>query len=768
MDNYLNQLNSAQRAAVVSTEGPSLVIAGAGSGKTRALTYRIAHLLNLGTPPWKILALTFTNKAANEMKERIAQLVGESLAKNLWMGTFHSIFASILRKESEYLKFPANYTIYDTADSKNLIKAILKEMNLDEKTYKPSAVLSRISSAKNELILPNEYMGDTNIITANKIAKMPLVGEIYLKYMKACFKASAMDFDDLLLNTNILFRDFPEVLDKYRERFQYVLVDEYQDTNFSQYIIIKKLATNHRNVCVVGDDAQSIYSFRGAKIENILKFEKDYPEYKLFKLEQNYRSTQNIVKAANSVISKNKEQIHKVVFSEKVEGEKVKILEAYSDNEEGYIIANDISTQKMKTSCSFDDFAILYRTNAQSRIIEEALIRNNIPYKIYGGLSFYQRKEIKDVLAYFRMVINPNDGEALKRTINYPARGIGKTTIEKLELAANQHDTTIWNILINSSLPSLGFNSGTLKKLGLYVSLINDFAKFSVNNSAFDLATEIIEKTAIIEDLENDDTIENQSRIENIDELLNALREFTDSRHKAGMEDDMAHFLEEVSLLTDMDKENAGDSEKVKLMTIHSAKGLEFSNVYIAGVEENLLPSIMSVENESELEEERRLFYVALTRAKERAVISYAKNRFRYGEMNFSKPSRFIYEIDSKYLDPEATSFFGMKEFMITTETKSFFSENFKQKQSNFKQKQTNFKKYDFNYPANSDENQYDNKNDDLKEFIPGTKVIHNRFGEGIILKIEGKYPNTRAEVQFKNAEKKQLLLKFANLKKII
>ena len=762
VNNYLEQLNPAQKEAVISTEGAALVIAGAGSGKTRALTYRIAHLLNSGVRPWKILALTFTNKAADEMKERIAQVVGGDLAKKLWMGTFHSIFAKILRSESAYLKFPSNYTIYDTADSKNLIKSILKELQLDEKTYKPSAVLSRISSAKNDLMLPNAYMNDTKKIMTDRAAKMPHTGEIYYRYMKECFKAGAMDFDDLLLNTNILFRDFPEVLEKYRSHFQYILVDEYQDTNFSQYIIIKKLAEKHQNVCVVGDDAQSIYSFRGAKIDNILNFESDYPNYKLFKLEQNYRSTQNIVNAANSIIAKNQRQIPKVVFSKNSTGDKIKVIEAYSDNEEGYIIANDISVVKSQTHCRLDEFAILYRTNAQSRIFEESLRKNNIMYKVYGGLSFYQRKEVKDVLAYFRMVINPNDGEALKRIINYPARGIGDTTVKKMEHAASQSDTTIWNVLTNPALPSLGFNAGTLKKLSDFVSFIQKFAVMAVNNTAYELASNLIIESKIIDDLKVDNTPENQSRIENIDELLKAVKEFSDSSIEEGEDDSMAHFLEEVSLLTDMDNEKQSDNNWVKLMTIHSAKGLEFNTVYIVGAEENLFPSLRSDNTDAELEEERRLFYVALTRAKERAVISYAKNRFKWGEMSFTQPSRFIKEIDIKFLDLTDTSLETDSE--INVNKKSYFSEDFSYKPV----QKPKFKKYELSAAKYSIPERYGSDTDEYSDLKIGTKVLHEKFGKGVVISKEGIFPNTKAEIEFKNVGKKHLLLKFAKLKIIL
>ncbi|MDR2928389.1 MAG: UvrD-helicase domain-containing protein [Cytophagaceae bacterium] len=754
MSNYLEQLNEAQKEAVTSINGASLVIAGAGSGKTRVLTYRIAHLLNSGVAPWNVLALTFTNKAAHEMKERIARVVGEKTAQYLWMGTFHSIFARILRREAEVLKFPSNFTIYDNADSKSLIKSILKEIKLDEKTYKPGAVLSRISAAKNDLILPSAYANDQNRLVSDKAARMPFVHDIYYRYMKACFKAGAMDFDDLLLNTNLLFRNHPDILAKYREQFQFILVDEYQDTNFSQYLIIKKLAELHHNVCVVGDDAQSIYSFRGAKIENILNFERDYPNYQLFKLEQNYRSTQNIVNAANSIIAKNKGQIRKTVFSENYEGEKIKVLQAYSDSEEGYIVANDINAIRREYPDSFNDFAILYRTNAQSRIFEEALRRHTIPYKIYGGLSFYQRKEIKDVLAYFRMVINPNDGEALKRIINYPARGIGETTIGKLEALVSQHDTTIWNILINPALATVGFNSSTLKKLNSFTTLISDFARLSVNSDAYTLAVEIIAKSGIPKEFHQDKTPENQSRLENIDELLNAIKDFTDKRTESGGESSMAHFLEDVSLLTDQDGDKDVNADAVKLMTIHAAKGLEFKTVYIVGVEENLFPSPMALDSEQGTEEERRLFYVAITRAKERAILSYAKTRYRYGEMTFAKPSRFVSEIDRQYLDLSAAA-----TQMQKTDGFTSFSKERKDFSDAFAKTQKAPVKFNFDEPANPP------KHFAGGDFRAGMKVIHDRFGEGVILEIEGIGYDTKATIQFKKAGTKRLLLKFAKLK---
>jgi DNA helicase-2/ATP-dependent DNA helicase PcrA len=763
VQNYLNELNSAQREAVTSTEGATLVIAGAGSGKTRVLTYRIAHLLKNGVPPWSILALTFTNKAAKEMKERIASVVGNDVASRLWMGTFHSIFARILRTEADLLKYPKSFTIYDSADSKSLIKSIVKEMKLVEKEYKPGEVLSRISSAKNDLVLPPAYARDQHRIMADKASRKPLISEIYQRYMKACFNAGAMDFDDLLLNTNLLFRDFPEVLAKYQNSFRYILVDEYQDTNFSQYLIVRKLAEKHQNVCVVGDDAQSIYSFRGAKIENILNFRNDYPGYKIFKLEQNYRSTQTIVNAANSIIAKNKGQIQKTVFSDKSEGNRIKVLQATSDIEEGFLVVNNIIAKKTKEQYQYLDFAILYRTNAQSRIFEDVLRKSNIPYKIYGGLSFYQRKEIKDLLAYFRMVINPKDGEALKRVINYPARGIGKTTLDKLDATASHNGVTTWEVLIHPELQSVGFNAGTLKKLQGFVAIIREFSEKARNLDAFALASEIIAQSGILKELHQDNSPENQSRIENIDELLNAIKDFSDGRKESGEENDITHFLEDVALLTDQDNEKDGDKNKVTLMTIHSAKGLEFKNVYIVGLEENLFPSSMTTDSPAGLEEERRLFYVAITRAEEHATLSFARSRFKYGEMNFSQPSRFLGEIDQNYLDVEMSDPRESRRTDFDAGNGSRFGRPLN-KPAAFTPRSADFSKTPFGSqtkaPLFSDEsfsNQFDVK--------VGTMVQHERFGIGEVMALEGAAANVKATILFKNAGEKQILLKFAKLK---
>ena len=760
MQDYLEGLNPAQKEAVLNTEGPSLVIAGAGSGKTRVLTMRIAHLLSKGTAPYRILALTFTNKAAREMQERIAAIVGESVARHLWMGTFHSVFSKILRIESKKIGFPSSFTIYDSQDSKNLIKSIVKVMKLDSKIYKPGEVHSRISSAKNDLITPQAYKGDMKRMEADRFSRKPLIHEIYARYVSECRKSGVMDFDDLLLYTNILFRDYPDVLGKYQKQFDYILVDEYQDTNLSQYLIVKKLAELHKNVCVVGDDAQSIYSFRGAKIENILSFRNDYPDYKLFKLEQNYRSTKNIVNAANSIIHKNSNQIKKTVFSEKEDGNRIKIFSAYSDVEEGMIVANDVFDMRMKNSAAFEDFAILYRTNAQSRIMEEALRKKNMPYKIYGGFSFYQRKEIKDMLAYFRLVVNPNDDEALKRIINYPVRGIGKTTMDKLEMFAGNTDRPLWSVLTNPSLSNIGLNAGTLKKLSAFTQMILSFRQQLDKLSAYDIAVEIAAGSGMRKIFQTDTSIEGQSKLENIEELLNGLKEFSDEKAEEGEGYTLVNFLEEVSLLTDQDTDKEEDKNKITLMTIHSAKGLEFKYVYIVGVEDGLFPSQMAMDSEKGLEEERRLFYVAVTRAEKQVTISFAKQRYKYGELSFSKPSRFIGEIDQQFLELKGDDVlpkFGQKQ---SSRPDSFRRRNSFDPPSGrpaFNYKKVNRKpesKVTFDYGKTGS-----------NKIQEGMVVLHERFGKGKVLSVAGEPPNAKATVLFENAGQKQLLLKFAKLK---
>jgi len=604
MENYLKELNSAQYEAVVNTAGPALVIAGAGSGKTRVLTYRVAHLLNQGVNPGQIICLTFTNKAAREMKERIAQLVGEELAKHLWMGTFHSIFARILRNESQFLGYPSSYTIYDTLDSKSLLKSIIRELNLDDQRYKPGEVLGRISWAKNNLITPQAYKNHSEISTHDNIARRPQLGEIYQTYCIRCKKSGAMDFDDLLMNTNILFRDFPQVLAKYQERFHYMLVDEYQDTNHSQYLIVHKLAALHHNVCVVGDDAQSIYSFRGARIENILNFRKDYPDHQLFKLEQNYRSTRTIVDAANSLIAKNNGQIKKNVWSENEAGQKIRVVKCLTDIEEGFFVSNNILDCSLTEQQLYSDFAILYRTNAQSRIFEEALRKRNIPYRVYGGISFYQRKEIKDMLAYLRLSINHSDDEALKRIINYPARGIGDVTLEKLEEYASRTDKSLMQAIVDAGSAETELNKGTLTKLHNFYDMIAGFSDKVKELNAFEAAQHIAITSGVRKDLYSGNTPEERSRYENLEELLNGIKDFTETAIDENRASSMADYLENVALITDLDNQKPDDRNTVTIMTMHSAKGLEFNNVYIAGVEEELFPSKMSFESPEEMEEE--------------------------------------------------------------------------------------------------------------------------------------------------------------------
>ena len=649
--NYLEELNESQRNAVLYNDGPSLVIAGAGSGKTRVLTYKIAHLLENGYNPWNILALTFTNKAAREMKERIARQVGEQRARYLWMGTFHSVFSRILRAEAQHVGFTSQFTIYDSADSKSLLRSIIKEMGLDEKTYKPGMVQARISNAKNHLVSPSGYAANKEAFTEDQAAKVPALRDIYRRYWERCRQAGAMDFDDLLVYTYILFRDFPEVLARYREQFRYVLVDEYQDTNYAQHSIVLQLTKESQRVCVVGDDAQSIYSFRGADIDNILYFTKIYPNTKVFKLEQNYRSTQTIVCAANSLIAKNERQIRKEVFSEKEKGEAIGVFQAYSDVEEGDIVTNQIAALRREHDYSYSDFAILYRTNAQSRIFEEALRKRGMPYKIYGGLSFYQRKEIKDVIAYFRLVVNPNDEEAFKRIINYPARGIGDTTVGKIIAAATENNVSLWAVLCEPLTYGLTINKGTHNKLQDFRGLIEEFISTQSEKNAYEIGTEIIRQSGIINDVCQDNLPENLSRKENIEELVNGINDFCAVRQEEGNPNvSLTDFLSEVSLLTDQDSDKEGDGEKITLMTVHSAKGLEFGNVFVVGMEENLFPSGMAGDSPRAMEEERRLFYVAITRAEEHCFLSFAKTRFRYGKMEFGTPSRFLRDIENRFI----------------------------------------------------------------------------------------------------------------------
>ncbi|MFV0583745.1 MAG: ATP-dependent helicase [Parabacteroides gordonii] len=774
MEEYLNQLNESQREAVVYNEGPSLVIAGAGSGKTRVLTYKIAYLVHLGLAPQSILALTFTNKAAREMKERIAAITGEQTARRLWMGTFHSIFSRILRYEAEHIGYPSNFTIYDTTDSKSLLKAIMKEMQLDDKVYRPGMVQSRISNAKNALVTWKAYEQSKELMQHDIDSKVPLLREIYKRYQNRCQQAGAMDFDDLLLQTNILFRDHPQVLEKYRGFFQFVLVDEYQDTNFAQHLIVQKLCEQHRRICVVGDDAQSIYSFRGANIDNILQFKNQYPGCRIFKLERNYRSTQNIVNAANSLIHKNKEQIQKNVYSEKEEGSKVRVSASYSDYEEGYAVASAINDMRLRRDYDYADFAILYRTNAQSRILEEALRKRGIPYKIYGGLSFYQRKEIKDIISYFRLIVNPHDEEAFKRVINYPSRGIGDTTVGKLISAATENNVSLWTVLNAPIDYALPINSGTAKKLTDFREMMERFMEQNIRLSAEELAAIVVKESGLVSTLFQDRSVEGISKQENLQELLKGIAEFCELRREEGVEQvSLADFLSEVSLLTDQDNDKDEQANKVTMITVHAAKGLEFRNVFVVGLEEDLFPSQMSKDNPRAVEEERRLFYVAITRAEENCVLTYAKSRFRNGQSAMCSPSRFLKDIDVQFLDLPADS--SADTFAAARERfqRPAFTSPFQQPRAMEKEEAT------FVSPvAQAAQRQRLTKVEtatstpmassapasDLSGLHVGAKVRHDRFGEGEVVAIEGDGGNAKATVSFTHFGQKQLLLKFARL----
>ena len=753
MNNFLDELNEGQRAAVLYNDGPSLVIAGAGSGKTRVLTYKIAHLLEQGYDPWNILALTFTNKAAREMKERIARQVGER-ARYLWMGTFHSIFSRILRVESSYIGFTSNFTIYDSADSKSLLKSIIKEMQLDDKVYKPGMIQNRISKAKNHLILPDAYAADGNLYRSDMDAKVPATRDIYRRYWERCRQSNAMDFDDLLVYTYILLKDYPEVCEKYASQFHYVLVDEYQDTNFAQHSIVLQLTELHQRVCVVGDDAQSIYSFRGANIDNILKFTQLYRDAKLFKLEQNYRSTQTIVCAANSLIEKNSEQIRKSVFSEKEKGEPLGVFNAYSDVEEGDIVANKIAQLHRREGYAYSDFAVLYRTNAQSRIFEEALRKRTMPYKIYGGLSFYQRKEIKDVIAYFRLAVNPNDEEAFKRVLNYPTRGIGDTTLNKIVEAANLNQVSLWKVLQEPLAYGLAINKGTHAKLQGFKELIEGFMADAQEKDAYEVGYKVVRQSGIMNEIYQDPSPENLSRQENIEELVNGMHDFCATRQEEGDERvKLTDYLSEVSLITDQDTDKEGDTEKITLMTIHSAKGLEFKNVFIVGLEENLFPSQLSMNSYKELEEERRLFYVAITRAEEHCYLSFAKSRFKYGKMEFCNPSRFLKDIDVRYLNvPQSTS--SSTPPLVKTE------------RPKIEIKPTVITPRKFTKVSSVTSRPSVNPVS-VNGLQVGNVIEHERFGVGNVLKVEGVGDNCKATVMFRHAGEKQLLLKFARFKVI-
>jgi DNA helicase-2/ATP-dependent DNA helicase PcrA len=776
LSEYLNELNEAQKEAVLHMNGPMIIIAGAGSGKTRVLTYRIAHLMNQGIDSFNILSLTFTNKAAREMKDRISKVVGSSEAKNLWMGTFHSVFARILRSESDKLGFPSNFTIYDTQDSVRLLSTIIKEMQLDKERYKPKQVLSRISQFKNSLITVNAYFGNSDLMEADKMASRPQMGKIYTQYVERCFKSGAMDFDDLILRTNELLNRFPEVLAKYQDRFRYIMVDEYQDTNHSQYSIVKALADRFQNICVVGDDSQSIYAFRGANIQNILNFQKDYDDVSIFKLEQNYRSSSNIVKAANSIIEKNKTRLDKEIWTANSEGSKIKIMRTFSDAEEGRFVADSIFENKMNKQLHNDNFAILYRTNAQSRAIEDALRKKDIAYRMYGGVSFYQRKEIKDTLGYLRLLINPNDEEAFKRVINYPARGIGSTTIDKLAVAANHYKKSIFEILQNLDSIDLKINSGTRLKLANFATMIQRFQIEAQTKDAFEVTELLVRQTRIIKDLEADGTPEAVSRVENVQELMNGIKDFIDAQKVKEEDASLAFFLEDVALATDFDNDKKDDKPRVSLMTIHLSKGLEYPIVYIVGLEETLFPSAMSMNTRSELEEERRLFYVALTRAEKEAYISYAESRYRWGKLIDCEPSRFLEEIDEQYLEHLRPRYKAQQNKFISGDIFGDIPPNtvrFKKPLSRTtmpKPKQipktiqpkfkpsSKFKKLE-NSSTVSNTNLFDST------ITVGNFVEHQRFGKGEVISLEGIGANKKAEITFANHGTKKLLLQFAKLK---
>lgn len=780
MNSHLQGLNPAQLAAVQATEGPNMVIAGAGSGKTKVLTVRIAQLLKNGTDPFRILALTFTNKAAKEMKERISRIMGEqgnTDARSLWMGTFHSVFAKILRVEADKLGYPKDFTIYDSDDSRSLIRTIVKELNLDEKIYKASQVHGRISIAKNNLISAAEYVQNAEVMAADAAAARPQLGLIYQQYAARCFRAGAMDFDDLLFNTNVLFRDHPETMLKYQQRFQYILVDEYQDTNLAQYNIVKTLAARHENITVVGDDSQSIYAFRGANIQNILNFRKDYPEHGLYKLEQNYRSTKTIVGAANSLIDKNRDRIKKTVWTDNVDGDPISVHRAMSDNEEGRFVAYDIFETRMQRQESNKAFAILYRTNAQSRSMEEALRKLNIPYRIYGGVSFYQRKEIKDLLGYFRLTCNPKDEEALKRVINYPTRGIGQTTMERLMVAAAEKDLSIYET-VRAHLGELGFNEGIRKRLADFVLMIESFRTLLDEQSAYVTGEYIARTTGLLQDLFNDKTPEGVSRYENIQELLNGMKQFSEGDGEEPIDSPrtLPEFLIDVALLTDADNNDPNDNDRVSLMTIHSSKGLEFPYVYIVGLEEELFPNQMALHSRQDLEEERRLFYVALTRAEKRCTLSYAISRYKWGQLTNADPSRFIEEIDPQFLQlpkrPGRNSF-------SEGPSRSYAPRPASERNSNERPagrpaapaprpvappppQPRNLKRISpTGAPQQATSSLGAMPPEGLQE---GSLVEHEKFGRGKVVKIEGSAPDLKATVFFPSAGQKQLLLRFAKL----
>jgi len=760
--NYLNNLNTNQREAVEYISGPSLIIAGAGSGKTRVLTYKIAYLLSVGYSPTSLLALTFTNKAANEMKERIASLVGYEKAKGLWMGTFHSVFSKILRFEAEKIDYTQKFTIYDATDAKNLTKSIIKEMDLDEENYKPAPIYGRISMAKNNLITVDAYSQNERLILDDMHAKRPEFKNIYAKYCQRCKQSNVMDFDDLLLNVNLLFKRHPDIQKKYSEKFKFILVDEYQDTNYAQYLIVKKLSENHRMLSVVGDDAQSIYSFRGAKIENILNFKNDYPDYKLFRLEQNYRSTKTIVDAANSIITHNRSQIKKNVFSKNEQGEKIKIEKLLTDNEEGFFVARSISEMKNKLHDTYSDYAILYRTNSQSRILEESLRRMNMPYQVYGGQSFYNRKEVKDLIAYLRLAINPIDEEALRRVINYPSRKIGDTTLKKLFAFSDRNNISVWKIINHPMQYPIDINSGTASRLKAFAELVLSLMKETDQLNATDFIEFTYTQSGLKLELEKDKTPQGVSRIENVQELVSAAQAYVELKFEENPEHvvSIEEYLENVALLSDLDKADDDDNDKITLMTIHSAKGLEFKNVFVTGLEENLFPGALSIDNPKELEEERRLFYVAITRAKLNLILSYCSSRFKYGSITNPKPSRFLNEIDDKFISwPEYDKFIKASDFNDDGDViEKSISRKIFLKKSPIKR----------NEALNSQNN---SNFDDLEELpqeliIPGVHVLHKLYGKGKVLKLENVSGNKMAIVFFENSGQKKMMLKFARFRK--
>ena len=772
METLLKDLNEAQKQAVIHTQGASMVLAGAGSGKTRVLTYRVAYLIHQGVDPFHILALTFTNKAAREMKERITNLVGPE-ARNVWMGTFHSIFSRVLRIDGYRLGYTSQFTIYDTEDSKRTIRNIVKEMDLDPKVYQPGYILHRISAAKTKMISARQYFDDPELKAADQSSGKPHIGQIFLSYAERLKKSDAMDFDDLLVNMNIILEHYPEVLLKYQRKFEFILVDEYQDTNFCQYMILKHLAANNENICVVGDDAQSIYAFRGASIQNILNFRHDYPDHQVFKLEQNYRSTQNIVNAANSIIINNKDQIAKKIWTQNDIGVKLRLIRAKSDTEEGTLVVNGIFELKMNKQLGNDAFAILYRTNAQSRAFEESLRKMNIPYKIYGSVSFYQRKEIKDLLGYFRLAINNRDEDALARVINYPGRGIGQTSVEKIIVTAGEHQASAWEVIEDPGKYGLNVNSGTRHKLEEFVVMIKSFTTRLKTRNAYELARSIATSSGILKDLYDDQSPEGVSRFENVEELLNAIREFCDTERplpEPGVEDEtgdapeplpyrtLDEFMQDVALITDSDDKDKEGRNHVSLMTIHAAKGLEFPHIFISGLEENLFPSIQSMNNRADLEEERRLFYVAITRGMESVTLSYAENRYRWGDLIPCEPSRFIDEIDTEFLEAprKVTSYDNNRDFRKKPSTES------KETLTRFTEISRNLKKLSTftNAPSSNFQNM-----DELSQLQTGMTVGHDRFGNGKVLSIEGEGSSRKATIFFPQVGQKQLLLKFAKLK---